>query len=300
MGKIKIKEVDAFTTIPQTGNPAGVVLEGKNLTEKQMQAIAREINLSETAFILPPTKQQADMRIRWFTPTMEVPLCGHATIASFHCMAEEGAYGMTKKGEYHFELETASGVLPVDVIKNDVITVMFGLKIPIFEKGQHFKIDLVRILNTPISDFDNRINIVRTDYLYVPIRRLHNLFTMKPNFLTMTNFLNTRKLRGVCIYTTETVDRESVVHSRFFAPNCGINEDPVTGSSHGPLAILLFEQGNLDVQDGRCIFQGEQGDPIGRRGRVKVELLVDNSKPVSVKIGGNAVTVLEGEMLLQD
>ncbi|MBI1804413.1 MAG: PhzF family phenazine biosynthesis protein [Ignavibacteria bacterium] len=301
MMKVRIKQVDAFTTTPHAGNPAGVVNDGKNLTEQQMQSIAREMNLSETAFVLPASKPDADLRIRWFTPTMEVPICGHATIASFHSLAEDGKLGMAKQGKYRFRLETASGILPVEVTKEDgLISVMLGLKITPTERVTHYKIDLVRVLNISLSEFESRIPIVRGDYLYVPVKRLHTLFTMKPNFLTMSNFLSGRKLRGMCIFTTETVDRGSVVHSRFFAPNIGINEDPVTGSAHGPLAVHLFESGILDIQNGRCIFQGEQGDAIGRRGRVTVELNVEDNKPTSVKIGGNAVTVLEGEMLVHE
>ncbi len=301
MAKIKIKQVDAFTTAPHTGNPAGVVLDGKGLSEKQMQSIAREMNLSETAFILPASKQDADVRIRWFTPTTEVPLCGHATIASFHSLAEEGKLGMNKDGTYHFELETASGILPVDVTKsNGAISVMFGLKIPSFERVTHYKLDLVRVLNVSLTEFDNKMSILRSDYLFVPVRRLHTLFAMKPNFLAMTKFLTTHKLGGICIYTTETIDRDSAVHSRFFEPHMGINEDPVTGSAHGPLAVLLHQNGLLNPKEGKCIFQGEQGDAIGRRGRVAVELSVDDDKPVSVRIGGTAITVLNGEMIVQD
>lgn len=299
--KVKIKQIDAFTTTPHTGNPAGVVSDGKDLTEQQMQSIAREMNLSETAFILPPSKPDADLRIRWFTPTMEDPLCGHATVASFHSLAEEGQYGMSKQGHYQFRLETASGILPVDVMKDEkLISVMLGLKIMPSERVMHYKIDLVRLLNISLSEFESRIPIIRGDYLYVPVKRLHTLFTMKPNFLTMSNFLNGRKLRGMCVFTTETVDRESIVHSRFFAPNVGINEDPVTGSAHGPLAVHLFECGLLDVRNGQCTFRGEQGDAIGRRGRVTVELSVEQNRATSVKIGGNAVTVLEGEIVVQE
>ncbi len=299
MMRVKIKQVDSFTITPHTGNPAGVVTDAKSLTDPQMQSIAREMNLSETAFVLPASKSDADFRIRWFTPTMEVPLCGHATIASLHSLAEDGKFGMTKRGKYQFRLETASGILPVEVTKDDtLVSVMLGLKITPTERVMHYKIDLVRVLNISLSEFESRIPIIRSDYLYVPVKRLHTLFTMKPNFLTMSNFLTGRKLRGMCVFTTETVDRGSVVHSRFFAPNVGINEDPVTGSAHGPLAVHLFESGILDIQNGRCIFQGEQGDAIGRRGRVTVELDVENNKATSVKIGGNAITVLEGEMLV--
>ncbi len=301
MNKIKIKQVDAFTTVPHTGNPAGVVTDAKDLTDGQMQTIAREMNLSETAFILPPTKPGADLRIRWFTPSVEVPLCGHATVAGFHALAEEGKFGLNKKGVHSFKLETMSGILPVDVNKvEQKISVMLGLKIPTFEKANHYKIDLVRVLNITAGEFESELPILRHDYLYIPVRRLHTLFTMKPNFLSISNFLSSRKLSGMCLFTTETVDRESVVHSRFFAPNFGINEDPVTGSAHGPLAVLLYDSGVLETHDGQCVCQAEQGDAIGRRGRVKIELHVKDEKPTAVKIGGNAVTVMEGEMLLHE
>ncbi len=301
MIKINIKQVDAFTATPHTGNPAGVVLEGENLSERQMQSVAREMNISETAFILPPSRNDADLRIRWFTPTTEVPLCGHATIASFHALAEEGKAGMANDGAYHFELETASGILPVDVAKEKgSISVMFGLKIPSFERVTHYKLDLVRVLNISLNEFDNKMSILRSDYLFIPVRRLHTLFAMKPNFLSMTKFLMTHKLGGMCVFTTETIDRDSVVHSRFFAPHLGINEDPVTGSAHGPLAVLLYQNGLLKCDDDRCVFQGEQGDAVGRRGRVMVDMRLDNNTPSTVRIGGTAVTVLDGNMIVQE
>ncbi len=301
MNRIKIKQVDAFTLTPYTGNPAGVVVDADRLSDVQMQSIAREMSLSETAFILSSSKPGADLRVRWFTPTNEVPLCGHATIAGFHALAEEGKFGMKGEGKFSFNLETASGVLPVEVVKTQgSIAIMLGLAIPVFEKASPLKIDLLRVLNITISEFDTDIPILKHDYLYVPVKRLHTLFTMKPNFLSIANFLTSRKLQGLCVYTLETIERESTVHSRFFAPNQGINEDPVTGSAHGPLGVLLFENGVLKAADGSCVFQGEQGDAMGRRGRVRVELVVAEGKPASVRIGGNAVTVLEGEMLLND
>lgn len=299
MNTLSIKQIDAFTTVPHTGNPAGVVLDGKQLNDQQMQAIAREINASETAFILPATQGEADLRIRWFTPATEVPICGHATIASFHALAEEGMLGMKTDGSYHFRVETVSGILPVDIVKqrSDVL-IMLGVKIPTFERVTHFKLDLVRILNITLSDFDNRLTIMRGDFLYVPVRRLHSLFSMKPNFLAMANFLATRNFGGMCVYTTETIERESVVHSRFFAPHQGVNEDPVTGATHGPLSVFLFEGGLIQVQEGGTVLQGEQGDAIGRRGRVRIHLEVSGKKAESVKIGGHAVTVLKGQMMI--
>ena len=301
MNSITVRGVDAFTSVPHTGNPAGVVLDAAGLSQPQMQSIAREMNLSETAVVLPPTKHGADVRIRWFTPTVEVPLCGHATIAPFHALAEEQRLGMSTPGKYTFSLETADGILPVEVDTREKSSLVFlGLRVSEFEKVPHLKVDLVRLLSIPAVEFDTRVPILRDANLFVFIRRLHTLFTMKPNFLNISAFLSSRNLSGLCLYTLETIDRDSKVHSRFFAPNCGINEDPVTGSSHGPLGVILHDHGLLPVNDGLCSFQGEQGDAIARRGRVRVEVTGQNGKAVSVRIGGQAVTVLRGEMVVHE
>ncbi len=301
MNKIRIKQVDTFTNVPHTGNPAGAVLDGKELTERQMLAIAREMNLSETGFVLPPTKPGADLRIRCFSPKGEILPYGHSAIACLHALAEEGRLGMSRNGRYSFKLESNIGLLTVDVSKDDTFpSVMLGMKILPFEKVTHYKVDLFRILDLRVAEFESRIPITRSDYLFVAVKRLHSLFTMQPNYLAMANYLEKRHLRGICVFTTETIDRESVVHSRFFAPHVGVNEDPVTPTVQGQLSVCLFENGLLDLRDGRCVYQGEQGDAIGRRGRITVELNVDEQKPVSVKVGGSAVTVLEGEMVVDE
>ncbi len=295
--KIRLKHIDAFTDTPLTGNPAGVVVNADGLTDQQMQRIAFEVRASETAFVLPPETPEAQLRIRWFTPSAEVPLCGHATIASFHALAEEKMMGMDGAGSYKFQLETKSGILPVQVEKRaDGIDVFLGLPVPEFSRAGHHKLDVMRILNIQIEDFDNHIPIVSAGNLYVPIRRLHSIFSMKPNFLAMTQFLANRGIDGLCVFTTETVDRTSSFHSRYFAPTVGIVEDPVTGSANGPLGAYLFERGLIQETGPVIMLTGEQGDPIGRRGRVSVRLNVDNDRVTAVTIGGRAVTVLEGEM----
>ena len=297
--KIRVKQIDAFTETPLTGNPAGVVLDANGLAEEQMQMIAREMSVSETAFILPPSSTAADLRIRWFTPAAEIPLCGHATIASFHALAEDCRYNMKQPGSFQFRVETQSGVLPVAVEKTEsTIDVLFGLTIPQFTRVGQYKLDVMRILNVSIEEFENRLPLVATNYLYVPIRRLHTLFSMKPNFFAMTQFLSNRNLLGICVFTTETVDRTSSVHSRFFAPAVGINEDPVTGPANGPLGVYLFEHGDLKPTGDTIKIVGEQGDVIGRKGRVAVVMKVHDDKVISLSIGGRAVTIFDGEMVV--
>ncbi len=297
--KISIKQVDAFTETPLTGNPAGVVLKADGLTDRQMQMIAREMSVPETAFILPASTPGADLRIRWFTPTIEVPLCGHATVAGFHALAEDNMCGMEHPGTYSFKLETKSGILPVEVTKTGKDTdVLFGLTLPEFTRAGQYKLDIMRILNITLEEFENRMPIVVSNYLYVPIRRLHTIFSMKPNFFAMSQFLSNRNLSGLCVFTTETVDKGSHVHSRFFAPTVGINEDPVTGSANGPLGAYLFERGEVTPVDDIVTIIGEQGDVIGRKGRVTIRLTVQGTQVSAVQIGGRAVTVVEGELLI--
>jgi trans-2,3-dihydro-3-hydroxyanthranilate isomerase len=317
--RVHIKQVDAFTETPLTGNPAGVVIDGSGLTDAEMQVIAREMSLPETAFVLPASAQGSDLRIRWFTPLVEVPLCGHATVASFHALAEEGLYGMSHDGVYHFTIDTRSGVLPVTVEKAGAsVDVWLGLILPSFTRASIQKLDVMRILNISLAEFETHLPIVVDNYLYVPIRRLHTIFALQPNLFAVSQFLSNRNLSGLCVFTTETVDRSSSVHSRFFAPHQGVNEDPVTGSANGPLGVYLFDHGVLGQQGGVSKLRrtpkkaaevpadeermltliAEQGDAIGRKGRVHVRLSVHGEQVVAVSIGGKAVTVFDGEMLI--
>lgn len=300
MKTIVIKQIDAFTKVPFQGNPAGVVNEASYLNDNQMQIIAKEMNLSETAFILPPRVASADMRIRWFTPVCEVPLCGHATIAALHSLAEDGLFGMKNNGKYNFNIETKSGIISSEVFKEDG-EIKINIGIPPsnkYERFSQYKLDLVRILNINISDVDVKPPIMRNDFVFVPIRRLHILYALKPNLFALTNFMNQRNLHGLCVFTFETIEKESFIHVRFFAPNEGISEDPVTGSVHSPLAAYLFENGMLEVKDDKFEYIAEQGDSIGRKGRVQVKLEIENGKPKIVRIGGNATTIFKTEMII--
>lgn len=295
--KIGIKQVDAFTDTPLTGNPAAVVLEASGLTDQEMEAIAREMAVPATAFVLPPSTAAAHVRIRVYTPQAEVPLHSHATIASFHALAEEGLLGMKEPGTYKFNVEAKSGVLPVRVEKRpDATECYFNLPIPEFIRAGQFKLDAMRILNVALEEFENRMPIVVAGALFVPIRRLHTIFSMKPNFFAMSQFLANKNLSGLCAFTLETVDRSSAVHCRYFAPTAGLNEDPVTGAANGPLGVYLFERGELQAVDGTVTLTGEQGDAMGRKGRVMVRLAVQGAEVVSLEVGGGAVTSVKGEM----
>jgi trans-2,3-dihydro-3-hydroxyanthranilate isomerase len=296
----QLKHVDAFTSDPFLGNPAAVVLDARGLSDQRMQQVAREMHLSETAFILPATASKADLQIRWFTPAMEVRLCGHATIASFHALAEDEMFGMKKPGMYSFNVQTKSGVLPVVVEKKHNGNVIeFGIPSPSFRVKKRPPGSLLKALGLRLSDCDSRLPVVIDKYLYLPVRKLSTLHRLTPDFTSLLSITKSLNVLGVCVLSLQTVEESSAVHSRFFAPVAGINEDPVTGSANGPLGAYLYHYALpkgfpvplMWLSDGRIEFVGEQGDVLGRKGRVKIRLAVKRDSE-SVGIAGEAVTIM--------
>jgi PhzF family phenazine biosynthesis protein len=294
------KVVNAFTSEPFSGSPAGVVLDARGLNDAKMQLIAREMKHPETAFVLPPTSSKADLQIRWFTPATEVPLCGHATIGAFHALAEDGLFGMRRVGTYSFKIQTKSGVLPVTVEKKYSGTVVeFGLPPPRFSQRKPPPAAFLRFLGIRSADIDKRLPVLFDRYLYLPVRKLSKLHRMKPNFDALNTACRKLRIEALCVLTLETLEESSAVHSRFFAPALGINEDPVTGSANGPLGLYLYynvlPKGYpiplIWLSDGRIEFIGEQGDVLGRKGRVKIRVNVKKHIE-SISIAGEAVTVI--------
>jgi len=301
----KLKIVDAFTKKPFSGNPAGVVLDASGMTDDEMQSVARELNLSETAFILPPTTSQANLKIRWFSILNEVPLCGHATIASFHALSEESMAGMSVNGQHYFRLETMNGILDVRVEKNFYETAIeFALPKPTFRIHRKIGGTLLKSAGFTSRDVVKNLPAVSDSYLYVPIRTLKAIEKAEPDYRTLAKEMSKLKVQGLCCFTLETKEKSSAVHSRFFAPNYGINEDPVTGSANGPLGFYLQKyvvSGGKSIcsrqlSDGRIEFVGEQGDSIGRAGRVKIRLRLNQKSVEEISIAGEAVTILDAQI----
>jgi PhzF family phenazine biosynthesis protein len=305
MKTYKIKIVDAFTKNQFSGNPAGVVLNANGLTDSQMQFIAREINTPETAFVLTATEKNANLRIRWFSPKGEVPLCGHATIASFHALAEENMEGMSTNGQHYFHLQTKSGILAVRVEKNFYGTAIeFELPVPKFKIKKKLTASMLHALGLAAKDIKKDLPIVSDLYLYLPVKRLSVLERIKPNFTALTGELKKMKVNGVSLFSLETKEKSSAIHSRFFAPNYGIDEDPVTGSANGPLGCYLqqyvlpagYPVVCRELSDDRLEFIGEQGDEIRRTGRVKIRVHGKKNKIETVSVMGEAVTVLNSTL----
>jgi len=301
MKRIRIKHVDAFTDRTFGGNPAGVVPSADGLRNDEMQSIANEMNLSETAFILPSEK--ADFRLRWFTPRKEIQFCGHATIASLHVLAEEKQFGMNRDGKFSFGVETMVGTLNVEVEKNESSINVILESPPIdLEKETTNNRGLADALNIEESEIESSYPIMREktlDYLYVALKNLEALKGLSYDYEKLRRYGDKYSIKGFTVLTTETFESGSDVHSRFFTPYYGLREDPTTGSSHGPLAVYLVVNGMTKLdQNNEVEIKAEQGDIMGRPGRMVVRMTRMKNGRYSARIVGRAVTVLDGWLLL--
>ena len=281
-----IYQVDAFTKEPFNGNSAAIVF-GYDLSDKEMRQIAKEMNLSETAFITPSDK--ADYKLKWFTPAVEVELCGHATIASIHYLTERGII----KNNSSVTFETLSGLINCRTEDGK-----YYMRIPV-PKLEEFKGNLKSALDA-LGLKDNDLDpsyppiLQNNGNLFIYVKKLNIVGNLKPNFTELVKLTNEQKeFTEVTVYSMETIEDDSDAHLRFFAPYYGINEDPVTGSANGPLLMVLRKLGLIDHNTENKIFNFEQGDFVNRKGRINVTYSPDKDE---LFISGNAVTILRGEL----
>lgn len=284
--KISIHQIDAFTKNPFEGNPAGVTF-GDGLSKNEMQLIAKEMNLSETAFISKSGK--ADYNLKWFTPVVEVRLCGHATIASLHFLSEQNLL----KDNSAVKFDTLSGI-----IKCRREGDKYFMQIPLYSV-EYYKKNRAQILDAlglNEKQTDKNIPLIRVEngYLYVYLKKIFSVEKIKPDFNKLLKLSKAGDIDCFTVFTLETLNSGNNAHLRFFAPYYGINEDPVTGSANGPLLLVLKKLGMITAKtDGNISANFEQGDFIGRRGRIGAIYL---AKENELYISGNAVTVMKGEL----
>lgn len=259
---IPIYQVDAFSEQPFKGNPAAVCFLESPRQDIWMQSVAMEMNLSETAFLTP----EADgFRLRWFTPTVEVDLCGHATLASAHVLWESSYVSSDKPIKFF----TRSGILSAEKKEGWIYLDFPTSKIEAVDEQEALSDALgIRVIKTVKTDFDLLAEIEGTD----------RLASLKPDMIKLSSF----PTRGI-IVTSRSNGQPFDFVSRFFAPNAGVIEDPVTGSAHCALAPYWS---NLLGKDHFMAFQSS-----ARGGDLKVEL--HGSR---VYIGGQAVTVFQGQL----
>jgi trans-2,3-dihydro-3-hydroxyanthranilate isomerase len=278
--------VDAFTDEPLAGNAAGVVPDAEGLTAGQMQAIARELSVSETAFLTP--SGPADRRVRYFTPEREVDLCGHATVGAHAALHAEGAIdpgGHT--------LETDVGVLDVDVeadgtvwmTQNDPTVREVGL-------DHEAVADALGIDPEPLLELADELPLAVAStglpFLVVPATFLRVVGEADPDDDAVAALCEQVDVEGLYLFTFDTLESASTLHGRAFVPLAGIPEDPVTGTASGAVAGYLRRQGAFESMPEELRL--EQGHYVDRPGLVRVRARED------VTVGGSAVVSLEGEL----
>ncbi|WP_110955032.1 PhzF family isomerase [Anaerosinus massiliensis] len=300
--KYNLYQIDAFTKEKFAGNPAGVITNADGLTDGEMQKIARELNNSETAFIFPSNSSEYDAHVRFFTPTSEVPICGHATVAAHYARALEK--GLETSRVYH---KTAAGILPVDIIKeNDdykIVMTQGKIEFGAILEGEN-KQEILSALH--LSDTDllegYDVQIVSTGHskVMIGIKSVEMLHDLRPDYDALSKLSNVIQCNGYYVFTIDAQDPDVLVHGRMFAPAIGIHEDPVTGNANGPLGAYLVHHGFVEHNHSLFRFTAKQGEAIKRAGRIEVEVKIENKEPIEVKIAGHAVILFKSELLLDD
>ncbi|NOZ58695.1 MAG: PhzF family phenazine biosynthesis protein [Euryarchaeota archaeon] len=274
-------KVSAFSDVPYAGNPAAVVLNAEGLDDRAMLTIARDANLTETCFL--SSSWRADFKARYFTPTREVELCGHATIAGVHVLVEEGM----AEGR-RLTLETRVGVLDVEVERRSGgFAVWLTQAEPEFSPGVE-RGEAASILGVDRAELGHLpVEVASTGLpaLLVHLSHRKSLGKIRPKLEEISEVCSRVGAAGVYAFALS----DSEAEARFFAPLCGIDEDPVTGTAAGALLAYLLRHGVFS--GGRLVVR--QGRFLGREGTVYAEPCGSR-----VRVGGLASTFLRGQILV--
>ena len=294
-----VYQIDAFTKNMFSGNPAGVVTNAEGMSQFQMQSLSRELNNSETAFISRAEASDCDVSIRYFTPSSEVPVCGHATIASGYAILLEKL-----KYPNPLRIKTGAGVLSIELHEGRnpfMISMVQG----IVNIGEPFSETLrIKIINAldldeEDIDLDCPIQTASTGHskVMVGIKSKTRLDSLHPKMDMLKSISADIGCNGYYVFTFDSGERDVLVAGRMFAPAIGIAEDPVTGNANGPLGAYLVSNRIVEVYQSKFSFVGKQGEAMGRKGYVGVNVEVDGTgRPYKVSISGDAVAVFRTEI----
>lgn len=311
MPSFRFVQFDVFTDKSFCGNPLAVFPEAEGISDERMMQIAREMNLSETVFVLPADKENVLRRLRIFTPMREIPFAGHPIVGTWTALAQENVVPVPEGGTgwqriFH---EVGIGVLPVDIEFKDGKPVQVEMTQGKFQilaeidDGQE-QAELVRALGLAREDLDESlpIQMITTGLscLAVPVRSLADVRDIHINSNLLAEIYQRHGGTGCHAFTRETLEvGASRAHARFFAPADNIPEDPATGSACGALGAYLVHHGglNLEPEDGRYKFVIEQGDFIHRPSRINLNVKGAAGAVEEVKVGGPALLVARGEVV---
>ncbi len=303
-------QMDVFTGDAFSGNPLAVFPEAAGLSDEVMLKIAREMNLSETVFVLESEKPDVLRRLRIFTPTREIPFAGHPVVGTWNALAREGVVPLPEGGSgwQRIHHEVGIGVLPVEIEFKDgapVQVVMTQGKFTILDEVDdgHEQAEIARALGLAREDLDESlpIQMITTglSIMAVPIRSLADLRSCRVNAALLAEIYTRKSATGCLAFTRETIEiGASRAHARFFAPADNISEDPATGSACGALGGYLVHHAalTLEPENGRYRFVIEQGDFINRASRINLDVKGAPQAVEEVKVGGPSVLVARGEV----
>lgn len=292
MSTYRFKQVDAFTSRPLFGNPVAVILGADGLAQEEMQRIAAWTNLSETAFVQSATTPEADYRLRIFTPAEELPFAGHPTIGSAHAVMEAGIVGSARE----FVQECGAGLLPLRMEGDGAGRVIWAqAPTPRFVEDAKLFVDAIsEALGARVSsDPPPQVLDNGPVFLIVHVPDSAVLSGLQPDMGAVARLSREYSVTGVCAFTLVPGDGPRV-HMRWFAPASGVPEEPITGSANATVPAYLARFGLLQ-QTGRE-YVAMQGMELGRDGRVHIRVLDDTG--TTVEFGGQAVTVIDGEIRL--
>lgn len=312
MESYRFVQVDVFTDAAFQGNALAVFPEAEGISDERMLQISREMNLSETVFVLRPKPESSDVlrRLRIFTPMREIPFAGHPIVGTWNVLAREGVVPLPEAGDgwQRIHHEVGIGVLPVDIEFRDgqpVRVVMTQGKFRVIDEldDQDEKAELARALGLAREALDDSlpIQVISTglDVLAVPVSKLADLSSCKIDSGLLADIYTRHGATGCHAFSRETLEGgESRAHARFFAPADNIPEDPATGSACGALGGYLVHHEALDLQPTGEGYQFviEQGDFIKRSSRLQLTVKGSKGNVEQVKVGGPSVQVAEGKV----
>jgi PhzF family phenazine biosynthesis protein len=290
-------QVDAFSDRPLYGNPAAVVFDADDIPTATMQQIAKEMNLSETVFIVAPTHARADYRARIFTPMNELPFAGHPTIAASHAVLSRYR---DKANATLLQQECTLGLIPVEVIARPAGRLLrMTQAAPQYRDPGLARDTVARMLGCAEADLaPTPIEIVSTGvpWLVAQLARLPTISALAPDLGLIAKHCAAIGAPGITVFVERgEADGDARVRLRTFAPGEGVNEDPVCGSGNGSVAAFIAQHKHPDAAEGAYI--AEQGIEIRRDGIVHASWRRENGR-LRIMIGGAAVTVMSGQIHL--
>jgi trans-2,3-dihydro-3-hydroxyanthranilate isomerase len=302
MRKLRYQLVDVFTNRAFGGNPLAVFTNGRGLSSELMQAIAKELNLSEATFVLPAEEAGHDYRLRIFTPAVELPFAGHPTIGTAFVLALEQLVYLGDE-ENIVRLEEEVGTIPVTIRLKDETIDFIQMKQPLPTFGPRFENieTIAKMLSIEPKDIDSRYPIETVScgvpFLYVPLKNLEAIRRVKLRHDLWEQALRALEAPNVMVFCQETETEEATVHSRVFAPAVGVTEDPATGSAAGPLGCYLVQNGLVKAEHQVKIIN-EQGFEMGRPSFLHIEIEQKDGHIHGVYVSGQCYFMGEGYLEL--